>query len=279
MKKSFAPWRCGRLVLAGAAVLGGQAQAAGTDTLDQSMWLRVESFRADLSTRVRIDDPGLSAKGTEFEFERYGMSDKKTLPALNLGVRFAENWRLEFEYFKLNRSGSGQLDKDIKFDDTTFPVLALLDTHLRSDVGRASVGYSFVRSPTLEVGAVGGVHVTKFDMSLQSTLSVAGAPATVRRDEKTATVPLPTAGAYGAWVFAPSWMLGWRADFFALKHKGYDGRLLNGQANVVYRFTPNAAVGGGVRYVDYKLRSDNSKIKGNVDYKFTGPQLFVELGF
>lgn len=74
-------------------------------------------------------------------------------------------------------------------------------------------------------------------------------------------------------------MLGWRADFFSLKHRGCDGRLLNGQANLVYRATPHLALGGGLRHVDYKLREDRGDIQGKVDYRFTGPQLFVEMGF
>lgn len=269
--------RLASLILAPAAL--GVVSAAGADPASPNLWLRVEGFHADVSTNVRIDDPDIARDGTEFSLERYGLAEKKTLPTVQFGYRFAENWRLELEYFKLSRTGRAELDREISFNGTLFPLRAVLDSHFRSDVGRASVGYSFLRSPEFELGATAGVHVTKFDISLQTAVSTGGATPTIQRAVTEATVPLPTLGIYGNWGVAAGWAVDWRADVFALKHKGYDGKLINGQASLLYRFSPNAALGGGWRYVDYKLRSDRTEVNGKVDYKFKGPQLFAEVGF
>ncbi|MFG6430155.1 hypothetical protein [Roseateles sp. LYH14W] len=260
------------------AALGGPF-AASADPAARSLWLRVEAFRADVSTNVRIDDPGANLVGTEFALERYGLTDGKTLPTVQLGYRFAERWRLELEYFRLSRTGRAELDRSITFNGTTFPVQATLDTHFRSDVGRASIGYSFLQSPDFELGATAGLHVTKFDISLQTAVSTSGSTPTVDRAVTNATVPLPTLGIYGNWGIASGWALDWRADLFALKHRGYDGKLINGQASLLYRLSPNAALGGGWRYVDYQVRSSRTDVNGKVDYKFKGPQLFAEVGF
>jgi len=44
------------------------------------------------------------------------------------------------------------------------------------------------------------------------------------------------------------------------------------------RHTPCGA-GLGYRYDDYKLTSTRDDFHGRVDYKFKGPQLFLEAGF
>lgn len=279
-------------VLAGAAVALGcgvsfaqtapaAEPATGGNGIDPRVWLRLGAFHADIDTRVRIDDADLGVLGTEFTFERYGMAQRKTLPTALFGARLTDRFRLELEYFELSRSGRASLDRSIVFNGTTFPVSATLDSRFRSNVGRASLGYSFIRTPQFELGAVGGAHVTKFAMLLEGTAATAGGGTSVRREEQNATVPLPTLGVYGGYNFASSgWAITWRADVFALKHDGYDGRLLNAQGDVLYRFSPNVALGGTVRYMDYRLRSDsNHDLRGEVNYKFRGPQLFVQLGF
>ena len=263
-----------------ASAASAQAPATEAAPADQRFWLRLGAFHADIDTRVRIDDAELGVLGTDFSFERYGMRDRKTLPTGLLGARLGERFRLELEYFKLSRSGRAALDQSIVFQGTTFPVNATLDSRFRSDVTRASLGYSFVRTPQFELGVVGGAHVTKFEMLLQSTASAAGGTTRIDREEKNVTVPLPTLGVYGAYAFNTGWALNWRADVFSLKHDGYDGKLFNAQADLLYRLTPAVAVGGSLRYLDYRLRADsNDDLRGRVNYKFKGPQLFVQVGF
>lgn len=261
-----------------AAALGA-SQAAMADPSAQTAWLRVEAFRADLDTRIRIDDPTLNTVGSEFSLERFGLTDTKTLPAVQLGWRFTERLRLELEYFTLTRSGRTELDRDIVFDGATFDVRSTLDTRFRSDVGRVSVGYSFHRTPELELGAVVGVHVMRFDIGLKSAVSTAGSAAVLQSADAGGTAPLPTVGLYGDWALGSGWTVGGRADYFSIKHRGYDGRLINGQAGVTYRFTPHVAVGGGWRFVDYRLEATRADLRGSIDYRFKGPQLFAEIGF
>jgi len=266
-----------------AAVLGAcaAAQAAdATDVLNQNVWLRIDAFRPSITSTAQVDHPGTGAPGTEIEFERdLGLADKKTMPTLLLGARFAGAWRAEFEYFRLNRDGTQTLGQLLNFDDSTFPVQASIATRFDSSVYRASIGYSFVQTPTVELGAVVGAHVTKFDISLEGNVSAAGQPIVVQREEQNKTVPLPTVGVYGAWAIAPGWAATARADIFKLKRGQYDGRLINGQVNLIFRATPNLGIGIGYRYDDYKVNAEREDFRGHVDYKFRGPQLFLEAGF
>jgi hypothetical protein len=265
-----------------AAVLGaaGAAAAADTlDTLDQRVWLRLGAFRPDIDTTARIDDAGGTAVGTQFSFEDLGLPRKKTLPTLLLGARLGSAWRAEFEYFQLRRDGRTTLDETLTVDDTTYPVAAALDTRLRSDVYRLSGGWSFVRAPHLEVGAVLGLHVTRFDLRLEGTVSAPGQPVASATEQQRQTVPLPTIGLYGAFALAPGWQATARADYFSLKHSDVDGRLINAQANLIYRATPNLGLGVGWRYDDYRVDATKSAFRGRVEYRFQGPQAFLEAAY
>jgi len=263
-----------------AAVAAVASPLAFADAPDQRYWLRLDAFQADIDTRVRVDDAGAGLAGTEFSFERYGMPARRTLPALSLGARLGENWRVELGYLHLARNGSTTLDRTIQFGDVSFPVQATLDSTLRSDIYRASVGWSFLHTPRSEMGVSLGVHVTDFDIQLRSVATGGGGlGTTTTSDRREATVPLPMAGLYGHWALTDRWAVSARADVFSLRHRGYDGRLSDAQALVLYRFTPNVALGAGYRWDDYRLSSENSHLQGELDYTFKGPQLTLDVGF
>lgn len=265
---------------AAAAVAAGSADAADNDALNQSVWLRVGAFHPSITSTAQVDHPGTGAPGTAIDFEHdLGLKDRKTMPTLLLGARFAGAWRAEFEYFQLKRDSVTTLGQILNFDDSTFPIQASLATKFDSSVYRASIGYSFVQTPTVELGAVFGVHVTRFDIVLEGNVSAAGQPLVVQREQQDKTVPLPTLGVYGAWAIAPGWAASARADIFKLKRGQYDGRLINGQVNLIWRATGNLGIGLGYRYDDYKVSAERSDFRGHVDYKFRGPQMFLEAGF
>lgn len=266
-------------LLAALGAAGAAHAADGTNTLNQSVWLRIGAFHPDISSNARVDHPVTGASGTEVEFEDLGLPKKKTFPTLLLGARFGDGWRAEFEYFQLKRSGVTTLGQLLNFDDTTFPVQASLATSFRSDVYRASLGYSFVHTPQAEVGAVFGLHVTHFDIGLVGTVGVQGQQLTTQAEQKKQTVPLPTLGLYGAFVLAPGWEATGRVDVFSLRHNQYDGRLINAQANVIYRVSSNVGLGLGYRYDDYRLNATKDDFHGHLEYKFKGPQAFLEVGF
>jgi opacity protein-like surface antigen len=268
-------------LIAAALTTCGIAHAAdNTDTLNQNVWLRLEAFRPNIQSNARIDRSQTGTAGTEIDFERdLGLSETKTLPTLLLGARFGGSWRAEFEYFHVSRDGSQTLGQILNVDDTTFPVSARVSTHFSSSVYRASIGYSFVKTPQAEFGAVLGAHVTKFDVSIEGDITAGGSSLAAQREEQNKTVPLPTIGLYGAFAFAPGWVTTGRVDLFKLKHGQYDGRLVNAQANLIYRVNQNIGVGLGYRYDDYKVSATRDDFRGFVDYKFRGPQVFVEAGF
>jgi len=269
---------CGLLVV---LVAPGAHAADATDYLTQKLWVQIGAFRPSISSHIQVDRSNTGAAGTDLHLEdELGLPEHKTLGTLLVGARFGERWRAEFEYFSLKRSADKTLlETEIVVDDTTFPISAAVDSEFDSKVARASVGYSFYKTDEAEAGAVAGLHVTRFKFAIEGDGNAGSGPVTLRREEASHTVPLPTAGVYGTWAFAPSWLASARADVFDLKLKGRKGRLLNLQANVAYRFTANVALGLGYRYDDYKLTQTRDDPRGEVRYTFQGPQVFLDAGF
>jgi hypothetical protein len=272
---SLRPWLLGcASALAGSAALA-QSSAPG-------WWFQLGAFRPSIDSTLRVDDAG-GANGTQFDAENaLGLPRRKTLASGLIGVRLGDRWRLEVEHFNLNRSvRQFAITETLVIDDTTFPVSAQIDTDFDSKVTRVSGGYSFVKSEAAELGFVVGAHVTNFQFGISGTFSSGGgAPATFRREERDATVPLPTVGLFGSMALAPGLALNGRADVFSFSHRGYDGRLLNLQANVTWHFTPNIGIGAGYRFNDYRVEADRGEdFRGRLDYEFRGPVLFVDARF
>lgn len=265
----------------GSALPASVLAADSEPRLNQRLWLQVGAFRPDAQTTVRIDDPALGVQGSEIGLERdLGLPKRETVGSFLLGARVDERWRAEFEYFALDRkSNQYQIGRSYQVDDTTYTASALIDTEFDSKVARLSAGYSFVRTPESELGAVIGAHVTRFKFSVAGQGTTPGGPVSLSQESASGTVPLPTVGIYGARALSPQWLVNGRADFFSLKHGKYDGRLLNLQTNVFYRFTPHWSVGLGYRYDDYKVSKRDDGLTAQIEYKFRGPQILLEAGF
>jgi hypothetical protein len=148
-----------------------------------------------------------------------------------------------------------------------------------TDIYRFTVGYTFVRNETLEVGAAIGLHATNLDFSISGQGSAGGAPVSSQVRRKDFLAPMPTVGLYTTFEVMPRVTINARADYLSLGIDDYDGSLLNAQASVSYRVMDNVGIGVGYRYVDYDLDVTKPNVIGTFDYQFWGPSLFIEAGF
>ncbi|MBN9407797.1 MAG: hypothetical protein J0H69_01490 [Burkholderiales bacterium] len=281
LKKSLRP-----AVLIAAATLCATgtawAQPRAEGNLDENLWMQLGVFRPNIDSTIRANSPG-GAIGTTISGEDdLGLADNSTVGSLLIGARLGERWRLEFEYFKLDRSTTRSLTRTIDFGDASYPVSASLGSEFESTVYRLSGGFSFIRTPNAELGVVAGLHHTDFRFAVEGAGTIGGVGSAAAREERKEKLTLPTIGLYHTWAFSPRWILGSRADYFSLNHDDKKGTLLNAQVNLLYRFTPNVALGVGYRLNDYKLQTTGggaSSWDGEVRYKFRGPQVLLNVGF
>src|SRR5262245_16650285 len=110
-----------RGLVAVAIVLTGLPGAARAEMPQDNWWGELEYFYPTISSTVRLDFPQTNAPGTETKLEDdLGLTDRKGTPYILLGTRFATNWRVEFEYYYLERSGDRHLDREIHWGDIDY---------------------------------------------------------------------------------------------------------------------------------------------------------------
>jgi hypothetical protein len=253
---------------------------ARAQALDDRFWVEGSFFWPAVDTEIRIDNLATANPGTDIDIESdLDLDDRDSLPAFLAGARLGGGFSIVGEYFAVGRSGSTTLQRDITIDDVTYPATATIESGFDSDVYRLSVGWAFARGPDYEFGGSLGVHATDFEFSLSGTGSVNGGTASTQVRRRDVLAPLPTLGLFGSYQVAPGLTLGGRVDFMSLGIDDYDGRMLNLQANLVYRFADNFGVGIGYRHVDYRVDVEKNDWVGRADYKFSGPNIFVQIGF
>jgi hypothetical protein len=262
------------------SVAAGGSTAAHAQALEDDYWVQLSGYWANVDTDIRVDNTANSNPGTEIDLEDdLGFDDKELLPALYAGARVGSGISIAVDYYSLNRDTTATLDRDIVVDDVTYPVNGSVTAGFDTDIYRLVVGWAFVRQPNYEFGAAIGLHATDIGVSFEGEGSVGGAPQSVQQRKQDVLAPLPTIGLFGSFEPAPRVTIGGRIDYLSLSIGDYDGRLINTQASVSYRFLPNFGVGVMYRYVDYRLDVTKNDVAGRFAYKFSGPAIFVEAGF
>jgi hypothetical protein len=271
-----------RFLMAGAAIGAAFtvfAPSAHAQALDDRYWLEVQAFWPDIDTSVAVAGNG-GLVGTKIDLESdLKLKDRKSLPAVSGGARFGDRWSIIGEYYALNRSGSASANRDLTFDDVTYPAGATISSSFDTNVYRVAIGYSFIRNDKADVGVSLGLHATDFEVELEGQGFIGSAAAQTQTRKRDALAPLPTLGLYAGYQATPKLLIGGRVDYLSLKVSDYDGRLLNAEARLSYRVFKNVGIGVMYRYVDYDLDIEKDRWNGQVAYKFKGPALFLQAGF
>ena len=269
-----------KIVIATASVLATVSGPTFAEGLHDTFWGELSYFYPTINSTARLDATATARPGSSITLEdELDLADRKGTPYVSLGMRLAERWRIEFEYYRLDRSSSKTLSREIDWGDNTYPVGVRVDSTFDTTVYRLTGGYSFYKTPVAEAGAALGLHVTDFSTALSGQASGPGGTTTFQREANDALVPLPTLGLYGAYAVTDQFQVRGRIDYLTLKYDEYDGSLVNFLVAFDWRFSKNWGVGVGYRYVDYKLQANDSDFRGEVHYKFKGPTLYLTAGF
>ena len=238
----------------------------------QDRWaIQIGAYRPNVRTTANLNGSGGRVNAAvDFEDE-LNLADRETMPTFLLSARLGARWKIEGEYFALNRSGTRAVGRTIDWGDHTYTLGTVVTSSFDSEIYRLSGGYSFIKDSKNEVGAVLGLHVTEF----KTSLSAAG----VGVETHDTLAPLPTIGIYGARALTPKWLLSGRIDYFSLNYDDYDGSLLNFNVQVDYRFARHFGAGLGYRSVDYDINVTKAKYNGGINYKFHGPVFYAVATF
>jgi hypothetical protein len=221
------------------------------------------------NTQARLNsDIGL---GTNVDFEDIlGLDGNSTVPEFLARWRFTERWRLEFEYFQLNRSGDKRLDQDVMWGDITFPAGAGVSTKFDVAVARVSCGYSFYKTKDKEVGAALGFHVTNFDVGIEGSAEEEGGDL---------LAPLPVGSVYAQMALSDEWALALRLDAFRIEYSQYSGHVFAVGVDALWQPWRHFGFGLGWRSLQIAGGVDTSDWNGEVSTDYQGPIVFISTSF
>lgn len=238
--------------------------------LSDKFFIGLGGFYTSSTTEARLDSP--SGIGTTIGFEDLlGLDNSKLVPQGIARWRMSDRWRLELEYFQLDRSNSKQLGEDINWGDQTFLGGTVIDTKFDVSVYRLSAGYSFFKTPDKEFGVALGFHITDIDVSLSS----GGA----NEDSGKLLAPLPVLSLYGLVALTDQVALSGRLDAFRLEYDPYKGHIYSIGLDMLYQPWRHVGMGLGWRSLEMEFSASNNDWEGAVRSIFQGPIAFISASF
>jgi hypothetical protein len=239
--------------------------------LTDRYYFGVGVFFPKTSTQAQLQNK-VSGVGATVDFEQsLDMERSKTVPTAFGRWRIGERWRIDAEYFALNRTSERTLDREIQWGDQTFPLNAQVAAKFNFSDLRVSAGYSFFRTTDKELGVGLGLHVASYETSLRT--------ATGGGEGEDVLAPLPVLSLYAQFALTDRWAMGGRLDRFSLSYDKYDGSLTSLGLDIVYQPFRHFGVGAGYRGLFIRMEVEGDRNLLRLRQTFEGPLLFVNASF
>jgi hypothetical protein len=264
------------------AMLGGTSLAVFADdsatpvhpALNDKFYFGAGVFLTTTTSSLQVNSN--TGVGASIDMEKLlGLQSNKGVPDGMFRWRFTDRWRVEVEYFELNRSGTKAIDRDIQVGDTTFPVNTQMNSKFDFSDARVSVGYSFFKTVDKELGVALGAHVLSYNVSLNGTFN----GNTVGNETAAVTAPLPVISGYGTFALTDRWAVDARLDRFTLSYDAYKGNMTSVAVDILYQPFRHVGFGLGYRAVYIDLSFSATSWSGNAQQSFQGPVAFVTASF
>jgi hypothetical protein len=239
--------------------------------LRDRFFIAIGGYLPTASTDVRLDSATLGA-GANVNFEdTLGLDERKLTPEFLARWRFTERWRMEMEYFRLDRSGTRTLNGAIQVGDKVYSVNEELQSEFNIAVTRISVGYSFFKTRDKELGVGIGAHVANIETRLNGSI--------VGTEGADATAPLPVLSLYSQFALTDKWSAGARFDRFAVEVDQYRGDISSLGLDLQYQAFRHVGIGIGFRTLDIELEAEEDDFRGKIESRFSGPIFYLNASF
>lgn len=260
-------------------LLATPAWAAETNLVTQRGQVSVGTFTNTSTLNARLDATNGSV-GTDLDWgQEFGNQDVTRFRVDGLW-RFSPRHHLRLMYTDYLLDRTTRSSTTIQWGDDTIPIDATLRGRLGFEIYEAAYEYAFSRSDRHELAASIGVHYTSFQARLAATLTGPGGSATASLGDAAAVdAPLPVVGFRGLWRLGGDFYLDAQAQYFKLSIDQIDGTLLNYRAAAIWQPWPRLGVGLGYDSFEVEAELTDSGFTGRLDWKYRGPQLFLNVTF
>jgi hypothetical protein len=210
--------------------------------------------------------------GALIDFENtLGLETQEWVAFASARWRITDDWRIEAEYFRFNRSATRTLSKDITWNDQVVTVGTQVHSVFDFSDIRLSTGYSFYKTKDKEFGAALGLHVAEFRTTVSSS--------TITDDGGTVTAPLPVLDLYGGFAMSEHFAIAFRFDAFKIAWNPYAATLYELGLDLTWNPWRNVGLGIGYRSLQLSGTVHSSSYDGSIDASFSGPVLYATFGF
>ena len=199
--------------------------------------------------------------------------------------RFADRHRLMFGYYKLDRSASRVLDKDIGpinipgYGDLTINTGSNINTEATWEVFILGYGYSFYKSDTLEIAGQIGLNVAQLSTQISGTLITSAGTLTGSTAGSSVSVPLPAIGFSGDWAIDDRWRMRAHAGAFKITINNVDAKVVDAAVAGEYRVYRNIWGGLGYSLLNATAEKNDGSTDASLDWRTGGWQLYASMLF
>ncbi len=263
-----------------------QANAAQENAAGDSPW---ETFGVNLGVFVSATDSSFrigSGIGLSIDAEEaLGLDATSTVFRTDALWRFTDNkrHRLDFTWFSLSRDATRQIAQDITFEDKdgnpiTIDAGTTAESNFDLDIYELAYSYSFFQDDRIDLAAGIGFFIMPLDFGLRSS-------GVVDEDGSASfTAPLPVFGLRMDVALTPKWFLRTGSQVFYLEYDNFTGSVLEFKVAVEYNPWEHVGLGLGFDTLRVQLEADGEDypsidFKGNVDFAYTGLQLYLRYFF
>ena len=263
-----------------------QANAAQENAAGDSPW---ETFGVNLGVFVSATDTSFrigSGIGLSIDAEQaLNLDANTTVFRADALWRFTDNkrHRLDLTWFSLSRDATRVIGQDITFEDKdgnpiTIDAGTTVESNFDFDIYELGYSYSFFQDDRIDLAAGIGLFIMPLDFGIRSS-------GLVEEDGSASfTAPLPVFGLRMDVALTPKWFLRTGSQVFYLEYDNFTGSVLDFKVAVEYNPWKHVGLGLGFDTLRVQLEADGEDypsidFKGNVDFAYTGLQLYLRYFF
>ena len=234
-------------------------------------------YLGDFGTKVRVDPHVEGLQGTTIDLEKnLGLESSRTLTRLGLQWRPFRRHELELSYFQTKREGRRVIDRQIVYEDTTFPIQADVRSKFNIDFWEATYTYWARQTERDGIGINLGVTGMRVDGELAVRRNTDNA--ILLSQTASTDVPVPVIGLEGRWLLTDRVMAMGRGEVLPkVSIKDYQGSAYVGKFSLEYRAFRNVGVGVAYNYFNLNGLVKKEDFHADLGMTVSGVEAFVRI--
>jgi hypothetical protein len=226
-------------------------------------------------TNIQVGINGNDATPIDGEKD-LGLNKEVVTFLANLQWQISRRSRVTLNYYNVKRSSTHTLQKDITFNDNTYPANSSVYTYFNTAIYQFSYGYAILSKPAYEAGIFIGTHIVGANSGISLNSMSSGSSVS---NNFGFTAPLPDIGLWGGYATSNRFAISADISYFALTANHNTGRLLAFNLAFTYRLVKKLDLSLGYSGLDFKVNTTKNDVTGLFKWGYNGPLLTVNFSF